>query len=109
MGGGHVGVPLLLSKFSNDITKDVFFNGFSVNSMMPGPIMNLAVYVGGFSDGLRGAFIGYVFLFLPTFFFIWGALPYWYKSKKNPNIMNFIRGAGIVSIGFVFATAFKLW
>lgn len=88
MGGGHVGIPLLLSEFTNlgMITKDIFFNGFSINNMMPGTIMMIAVYIGGFADSIRGALIGYVFLFLPTFFFIWGVLPFWHSHRKDPNI-----------------------
>lgn len=111
LGGGHVGIPLLLSEFTNlgAVTKNVFFNGFSITNMLPGPMMNLAVYVGGFSDGLRGAIVGYIFLYLPTFLFIWGVLPYWHKCSKDPHIMNFIKGAGLVSTGFVFATSIKLW
>lgn len=111
MGGGHVGIPLLFSEFTalKMITSDIFFYGFSVNNMMPGPIMNLSVYIGGFADGVRGSVIAYIFLYLPTFFFIWGVLPYWHSHRKDPNINNFIRGAGLVSIGFVFATAYILW
>ncbi|EAS07861.1 chromate ion transporter (CHR) family chromate transporter (macronuclear) [Tetrahymena thermophila SB210] len=111
MGGGHVGIPLLFTEFTalNLITSDIFFNGFSVNNMIPGPIMNIAVYVGGFADGFKGAFIAYIFLYLPTFLFIWGVLPYWHSHRKDPNINNFIRGASLVSIGFVFATTYILW
>jgi len=111
MGGGHVGIPLLLSDFTSFgmITKDIFFNGFSINNMVPGTIMNIAVFIGGFSDSIRGAFIGYVFLFLPTFLFIWGVLPFWHNHRKDPSIQTFIRGASLVSTGFVFATAYKLW
>ena len=44
---------------------------------MPGPMFNIAIYVGALIDGFITALIAWSFLFIPAFLMIWGFLPYW--------------------------------
>jgi len=50
--------------------------------ILPGPLLNVGIYVGSIAAGVTGGIIGWVFLFLPSFLFIWGVLPYWKKYKN---------------------------
>lgn len=92
IGGGHVILPLMLSEFSDKgyITETAFWNGFSIVSALPGPMFNLAIYVGALIDGLQGAIIGWVFLFAPSFLMIWGLMPYWDEYRENDKIAKLL-------------------
>ena len=80
IGGGHVILPLMYVSFDpyGLITQADFANGFSVISVMPGPMFNLSVYIGTFiKQSVLGGIIAFVGLFMPCFFFIMAILPYW--------------------------------
>jgi chromate transporter len=77
--------------------------------MLPGPMFNISLYVGGVMDGWRGAILCYLALFAPAFFMIWGILPYWNTYREKPLIKNFLRGMGIVAIGFIWVAALLLY
>lgn len=59
IGGGHVILPLMLSEFLEVgyITEVAFWNGFSIVSALPGPMFNLAIYVGALIDGFIGGYL----------------------------------------------------
>lgn len=90
IGGGHVILPLMYSEFSSTgdhLTEEDYFNGFSLISVMPGPMFNLSVYIGAMiKKGLWGAFTGslsaFIGLYLPCFLFLLFVLPYWVQYRK---------------------------
>lgn len=53
-------------------------------STMPGPMFNIAIYIGALIGGVPVALLAEFFMFLPGFFTIFGLLPYWkqYRSLK---------------------------
>jgi len=53
VGGGHVIVPMMLTEFSKFGLKErIYWNGFSIVSALPGPLFNLAIFVGAVIDGV---------------------------------------------------------
>ena len=83
-------------------------SGFGVVAALPGPLFNLSVYLGGVIDGVKGAILSWLSLFIPAFLLIWGILPYWNKYRKKPKIKRVLKGIGSVSVGFIFAAAVLL-
>lgn len=66
------------------IKENLFWEGFSIVSALPGPLFNFSIYVGALVNGFLGALTGFVFLFMPAFLMIWGILPYWNKYRNSP-------------------------
>ena len=85
------------------LSENAFWNGFSLVSAMPGPMFNIAVYVGAYLQGVFGAIVCFVALFLPAFLVIWGILPYWSKYRNNEYVAAIFKGVGATAVGFVFA------
>jgi chromate transporter len=48
---------------------------------MPGPMFNIAIYIGALIGGFPMAILAEIFMFLPGFFTIFGLLPYWKKYR----------------------------
>src|SRR5690606_13904098 len=78
-------------------------------SLLPGPILNIAGYIGTLMNGILAGFISTFFIVLPGILIILTVLPYYEYLKKNTFIQHFLRGASSAFIGFIFTAAFKLW
>lgn len=80
IGGGHVILPLMYTSFDSYELLDQldFANGFSIISVMPGPMFNLSVYIGTFIEkSIIGGIAAFFGLYIPCFLFIMTILPYW--------------------------------
>jgi len=111
VGGGHVVIPMMMTEFvkTNLITQTDVLNGFSLVSLMPGPMFNIAGYIGTIINGTFSGFLSAFSIFLPGMlfmFFIIGKLDFLFSS---PKIQFFIRGASTAGIGFIFAAAFMIF
>ena len=65
------------------LTEEQFWNGFSLVNCVPGPLFNIAAYIGAVMDGFIGALFSWVALITPAFFMIFGVLPFWNKFRHN--------------------------
>eukprot|EP01017_Pseudomicrothorax_dubius_P026077 TRINITY_DN2883_c0_g2_i1.p1 TRINITY_DN2883_c0_g2~~TRINITY_DN2883_c0_g2_i1.p1 ORF type:complete len:434 (-),score=42.52 TRINITY_DN2883_c0_g2_i1:105-1406(-) len=110
-GGGHVVLPLILSHFGDLglLQKSQFMNGFLIVSFLPGPMFNIAAYLGMVMYGWTGAAASYLALFAPAFLTIWGMLPYWFQFRTNPFISKALKGISCVSVGFIFSAIYMMW
>ncbi|KRX03591.1 hypothetical protein PPERSA_04143 [Pseudocohnilembus persalinus] len=110
VGGGHVILPLMLQNFqAYGLVDTIYWNGFSIVSALPGPLFNISIYVGAIIDGVRGAILGWVFLFAPAFMMIWGILPFWDRYRNKQTIQKGLRGVSCVSIGFILSAVYSLY
>ncbi|EGR28115.1 hypothetical protein IMG5_183010 [Ichthyophthirius multifiliis] len=111
VGSGHFAIPILLKESIqfNLVNESQFYNGFSIVSAISGPPLNIASYIGAISHGFFGAVFGYLFMFMPSYFFIQAILPYWDDYRRSTNLQKFLKGGTYVSIGIVTATAILLW
>jgi chromate transporter len=79
-GGGHVVLPLLQSQLSASgmLSNDALLTGYAAGQAMPGPLFTISSFVGasafGGMLGWRGALLGTVAIFAPSFFLLAGAL-----------------------------------
>jgi chromate transporter len=107
--GGYSVIPLLLSEYNAQMEEYEFLHGYAVLSLLPGPILNIAVYVGVLVNGLISGILSIFFIVLPGVLLILAVLPYSEYLKKNAMIQHFLRGATSAFIGFIFSAAFRLW
>jgi chromate transporter len=107
--GGHSIIPLVLSEFGNNIGTIEILKGLSFVSLLPGPMFNLAAFIGGLLNGIISAIVSVIFIALPGILLLMAVLPYPEKLKYNSALRNFLIGVNLASIGFIFAAAFKLY
>ncbi|MDB5085811.1 MAG: chromate transporter, partial [Bacilli bacterium] len=82
-GGGHVVLPMLQREVVPNgwMTNDQFLAGYGAAQAVPGPLFTFSAYLGTVMksqpNGIVGAVIALVAMFLPSFLLVIGALPFW--------------------------------
>jgi chromate transporter len=112
-GGGHVVLPLLQTEVVNPgwVTNDAFLAGYGAAQAVPGPLFTFAAYLGAaigpHPNGILGAAICLVAIFLPGFLLLIGALPFWDSFRKQPMAQAAMRGANAAVVGILGAALYS--
>jgi chromate transporter len=112
-GGGHVVLPLLQAEVVAPgwVTDDAFLAGYGAAQAIPGPLFTFAGYLGAVMgpepNGLRGAVICLVAIFLPSFLLIFGVLPFWQELRKRPDAQAALRGVNASVVGLLVAALYN--
>ncbi|MBA8878980.1 chromate efflux transporter [Phyllobacterium myrsinacearum] len=110
-GGGHVVLPLLETAVvgAGWVSHEAFLAGYGAAQAVPGPLFTFAVYLGAIAspppNGLAGAIIAVIALFLPGLLLVYGTLPFWEGLRRRPQAQAAMRGANAAVVG-ILATAF---
>jgi chromate transporter len=97
-GGGHVVLPLLEASVVETgwVSAGSFLAGYGAAQAVPGPLFTFAAYLGAVvapePNGILGAVICLIAIFLPGMLLLVGILPFW-------NDLHKIRGAQAVMAG----------
>lgn len=115
-GGGHVVLPLLEQGFVGQgwISADRFLAGYGVAQAVPGPLFTFAAFLGAAAEqppnGLAGASITLVAIFLPGLLLIYGMLPFWDGFRKRPAAQAVLRGVNATVVGILLAALYDpIW
>lgn len=106
-GGGHVVLPLLEAETVRTgwVSSDAFLAGYGAAQAMPGPLSTFAAYLGAVlgpaPNGVVGATIALVAIFLPGFLLLLGALPFWDALRGRANVQSLMRGANAAVVGIL--------
>lgn len=111
-GGGHVVVPLLKSLVVDPgwLTPAQFVAGNGAVQAVPGPLFTFAAYLGTVErpnpNGWLGGLIALVAIFLPSYLFIGGALPFWGALRRRPAVRSAIQGLNAAVVGLLLAALY---
>lgn len=111
-GGGHVVLPLLDAETvaSGWVSKDAFLAGYGAAQAVPGPLFTFAAYLGAAGgpapNGIVGAAIALVAIFLPGMLLLVGALPFWDALRTRPLAQAAMRGANAAVVGILGAALY---
>ncbi|MCR6673351.1 chromate efflux transporter [Devosia ginsengisoli] len=111
-GGGHVVLPLLDAETvaSGWVSKDAFLAGYGAAQAVPGPLFTFAAYLGAMGgpmpNGVLGAGIALVAIFLPGMLLLVGALPFWDGLRALPLAQAGMRGANAAVVGILGAALY---
>ena len=111
-GGGHVVLPLLQSAVVSTgwVTEDAFIAGYGATQAVPGPLFTFAAYLGAVvgpqPNGIAGAVIALVAIFLPGMLLLVGALPFWEEFRKHLLAQAAMRGANAAVVGILGAALY---
>ncbi len=110
-GGGHVVLPLLENAVAAPgwVPLQGFLAGYGAAQAVPGPLFTFAAYLGAVSgivpNGLLGASLALIAIFLPGLLLVYGALPFWDQLRALPRAQAAMRGTNAAVVG-ILAAAF---
>jgi chromate transporter len=105
-GGGHVVLPLLQQEVvpRGWIDTQSFLAGYGAAQAVPGPLFSFSAYLGAAMtpqpNGIPGATIALIAIFLPSFLLTIAVLPSWGALRRRAGAQAALRGinAGVVGI-----------
>jgi len=111
-GGGHVVLPLLQKEVlpAGWISQDNFLAGYAAAQAIPGPLFTFAAYLGAMMNGMRGAILATLSIFLPGFLLIVGALPFWNLLRKSEIAKGALTAINAAVVGILLAALYDpIW
>ncbi|RUR34128.1 chromate efflux transporter [Vreelandella nanhaiensis] len=111
-GGGHVVLPLLEAEVvqSGWVTPDAFLTGYGAAQAIPGPLFTFAAYLGALVpgiNGLAGALLALLAIFVPGFLLLVGVLPFWNRFRQWDSAQALMRGANAAVVGILGAALYQ--
>ncbi|TGK06643.1 chromate efflux transporter [Leptospira semungkisensis] len=87
-GGGHVVLPLLEGETVQKglLSSEIFLIGYGAAQAVPGPMFTFATFLGAMIQGVTGAILATISVFLPSFLLVFGIFPFWQKLRKYPKV-----------------------
>jgi chromate transporter len=108
-GGGHVVLPLLQAELvpRGWVENEVFLTGYGAAQAVPGPMFTFAAFLGSVMkhtpNGWTGGILCLLAIFLPSFLFIIGAMPYWETLRERAVIRSALKGINASVVGLIAA------
>jgi len=115
-GGGHVVLPLLQGAVVAPgwVSDDAFLTGYGAAQAVPGPLFTFAAYLGAVMgpppNGVAGAALGLVSIFLPGLLLHLGTLPFWESFRRRAGTQAVMRGINAAVVGLLAAALYSpIW
>jgi len=111
-GGGHVVLPLLEASVVETgwVSADMFLAGYGAAQAVPGPLFTFAAYLGAIvvpePNGIYGAAICLIAIFLPGMLLLVGVLPFWDDLRKKNRVRAAMAGANAAVVGVLAAALY---
>jgi chromate transporter len=112
-GGGHVVLPLLREALVTPgwVTDDAFLAGYGAAQAVPGPLFTFAAYLGAVvnitPNGVAGAALGLVAIFLPGILALLGTLPFWESLRQRAGARAALAGINAAVVGLLMAALYN--
>lgn len=112
-GGGHVVLPLLQSQVvpPHWVSNNAFLTGYGLAQAVPGPLFTFSAYLGAVMrpapNGVLGAAIALVGIFLPSFLLTIGSLPWWGTLRSHASAQAVLRGVNAGVVGLLLSALYN--
>jgi chromate transporter len=112
-GGGHVVLPLLEKGVVDPgwLPEEDFLAGYGAAQAVPGPLFTFSAYLGAAVEpepnGVPGASLALVAIFVPAFLLIMGVLPLWEAIRTRPVARAVMRGVNAAVVGILLAALWR--
>jgi chromate transporter len=112
-GGGHVVLPLLreATVAHGWVSDDAFLAGYGAAQAVPGPLFTFSAYLGAVMmprpNGLAGAALSLVAIFLPGILVLVAALPFWDAFRRRAWAQAGMRGVNAAVVGLLGAALYN--
>ena len=94
-GGGFVMIPFIQREVVQHygcLTQQQFVDAIALGQITPGPILISATFIGYKVQGLTGAVVATLAVFLPSFLMTALAARQMMRLRRNPRVAGFLRG-----------------
>jgi chromate transporter len=115
-GGGHVVLPLLQAVVVPPgwMSNDVFLAGYGAAQAVPGPLFTFSAFLGAargpWPNGVAGAAIALVAIFLPGALLVYASLPFWNLFREHPAFQRALSGINACVVGILLAALYlTIW
>jgi len=111
-GGGHVILPLLQAAVvpTGWVSNELFLAGYGAAQAMPGPLFTFAAFLGtvmsSSPNGVLGAGLCLLAVFIPSFLLILGVLPFWESIRANARAQAALIGVNAGVVGLLLAALY---
>lgn len=104
-GGGHVVLPMLEREVvpTGLLTANEFLAGYGMAQAVPGPLFTFSSYLGTMIDGIAGAAVATIGIFLPSFLLLIAALPFLNELRKRSSFQGVLMGVNASVVGILLA------
>ncbi|MBM7553510.1 chromate efflux transporter [Thalassobacillus pellis] len=104
-GGGHVVLPMLEREVVPQgwLTLDEFLAGYGMAQAVPGPLFTFSSYLGTMIEGVGGAVVATIGIFLPSFLLIIAALPFLNELRQKATFQGILMGVNASVVGILLA------
>jgi chromate transporter len=106
-------LPLLSEAFVAPgwVSNDGFLAGYGAAQAVPGPLFTFAAYLGTVvnqpPNGVAGAVLGLLGIFLPGVLILIGALPFWDSFRQRAGAQAMMRGVNAAVVGLLGAALYN--
>lgn len=109
-GSGYVLVAYLESEFvvPGMLTSQQLLDAVAVGQLTPGPVFTTASFVGYLLQGLPGAVVGTIGIFLPSFLLVGLLTKITAKLRSSLALSRILDGVNVASLGLMAVTTFHL-
>jgi chromate transporter len=115
-GGGHVVLPLLQAVVVPPgwVSNGVFLAGYGAAQAVPGPLFTFSAFLGAvrepWPNGIPGAAIALVAIFLPGALLVYASLPFWNLFRQLPAFQRALSGINACVVGILLAALYlTIW
>ena len=111
-GGGHVVLPLLHTTVVDPgwVSDSRFLAGYGAAQAVPGPLFTFSSYLGAAAspapNGIPGATIALVGIFLPAFLLVFAALPFWNLLRASVGFRRALDGVNAAVVGLLLTALY---
>lgn len=110
-GGGFAALPLMFHdvvEVHSWLDSATFMNGLALGQVTPGPIVITATFVGFIAYGFWGGVIATIAIFIPSFFFVIGTVPYYDWLRSSQLYQKMFQGILFSFVGLLLSVTVKL-
>src|SRR5699024_2727685 len=104
-GGGHVVLPMIEREIVPQglISPDAFLAGYGMAQAVPGHLFTFYSYLGNIMEGIPGAEVETIGIFIPSFLFIVAALTILSELRKHSSFQGILMGVNAIVVGILLA------
>jgi chromate transporter len=110
-GGGYAALPLMFHEVVVEhswLDSATFINGLALGQVTPGPIVITATFVGYLTYGFWGGFVATIAIFIPSFLFVIGTVPYYDRLRGSQLYQKMFQGILFSFVGLLLSVTIKL-
>ena len=115
-GGGHVVLPLLQAVVVPPgwLSNDAFLAGYGAAQAVPGPLFTFSAFLGAargpWPNGVEGATLGLLAIFLPGALLVYASLPFWNMFRQHSAFQRALSGINAGVVGILLAALYlTIW